>query len=376
MPQLSRRIANLAGSPVRAMLKAAQQPGMISFAGGLPAPDSFADIALPPPPAEILQYGPTEGEPALRERISEELALTGLHCPADRIMVLSGSQQGVDLAAKLCVDEGTVIGVESPAYLAALQVFRLFGASFQPVTPGGNWAVGQAPAMAYVTPTFQNPTGRCWSLAERQGLAAACDAQDVVLFEDDPYRDLVFGPCERTPVASFVTSSEWIYQSSFSKTVAPGLRLGYLAASEGVFQKLAFLKQAADLHSNRLSQWIVLNYLNDPNRAERMRALVDRYIRRRNLFAAAMQAHLGGLADWEMPNGGLFFWLTLRDGLEAAALLDRCVARGVLFTPGSFFEAFGHGVSSTLRLNFSHADEASAERGLAIMAEEIRRMAG
>ena len=291
-------------------------------------------------------------------------------------MVLSGSQQGVDLAAKLCVDEGTSIGVESPAYLAALQVFRLFGATFQPVTPGGMWEAGQAPAMAYVTPTFQNPTGRCWTHAERQGLAASCDAHDVVLFEDDPYRDLVFGPCERTPVASFVKSAEWIYQSSFSKTVAPGLRLGFLAASEGVFQSLAFLKQAADLHSNRLSQWIVLNYLNDPNRAQRMSALVGRYTRRRDLFAAAMAEHLGGLADWEVPQGGLFFWLTLRGGLNAATLLDACVARGVLFTPGSFFEAFGSGASSTMRLNFSHAAEASAERGLRIIGEEVRRLLG
>jgi DNA-binding transcriptional MocR family regulator len=274
------------------------------------------------------------------------------------------------------MDEGTSIGVESPAYLAALQVFRLFGARFQPITPCVDFTPGEAPVMAYVTPTFQNPTGRCWTLEERKGLAASCDAHDVVLFEDDPYRDLVFGPCERTPVASFVTSAEWIYQSSFSKTVAPGLRLGFLAASEGVFQNLAFLKQAADLHSNRLSQWIVLNYLNDPNRAQRMSALVGRYTRRRDLFAAAMAEHLGGLADWEVPQGGLFFWLTLRDGLDAAPLLDACVARGVLFTPGSFFEAFGAGTSSTLRLNFSHADEASAERGLKIIGEEVRRLRG
>ena len=368
MAVLAKRMENLAGSPVRAMLQASQQPGVISFAGGLPAPDSFADIALPPPPADWLQYGPTEGEPELRAIISEELEKTGLICPAERILILSGSQQGVDLVAKLMVEDETPVAIEETSYLAALQVFRLFGARFQRLGEEAE----EKPRLVYVTPTFQNPTGRCWTLDERKDLAARCEAEDSVLFEDDPYRDLVFGDCERTPIAAFLKGGSFVYQGSFSKTVAPGFRLGFLAASEDLFSPLAHLKQAADLHANRLSQWYVLTYLKDPGRAQRMSALTLRYRRRRDLFQAALQRHLGDVADWEAPKGGLFFWLKLRAGLDAQAVATRALARGVLVTPGVHFEAFSPGWSSNLRLNFSHADEGSAERGLAILGQIVR----
>lgn len=376
---VSKRIADLKGSAVRAMLSAAQQPDVISFAGGLPAPDSFADLDFPPPPVDMLQYGPTEGEPALRAAIAAELALIGLDCGADQILVLSGSQQGIDLAAKLYVDHGTPVAVESPAYLAALQVFRFFGAELSVLDradPAAAWTAAApptlAPTLAYVTPTFQNPSGHCWTAAERDALAGACDDAGVTLFEDDPYRDLAYDPCERTPVCARLKSASWIYQGSFSKTVAPGLRLGFLAASADLFPHLVNLKQAADLHTNRLSQWYALSYLNDPNRAQRLGGLVARYRRRRDLFAAAMDRHLGDLADWEVPAGGLFFWATLKSGADTAELLTRARQRGVLFTPGEHFLALPQGPSATLRLNFSHADEEAAERGLAILAELLK----
>ncbi len=370
MVSLSKRIADLHGSPVRAMLEAANQTDVISFAGGLPAPDSFATIRLPEPPRDLLQYGVTEGESGLREKISEELAVIGLHCPAGRILVLSGSQQGIDLAAKLCIDPGTAIAVEEPSYLAALQVFRFFGAKLQ--TLESDWS-SSMPSLAYVTPTFQNPTGGCWSREQREAMARACDRHDVVLFEDDPYRDLAYDPCDRTPICSLIKTASWIYQGSFSKTVAPGLRIGFLAASEEIFTHLVHLKQAADLHTNRLSQWVVLQYLSDPSRGERLDELITRYRRRRDLFADAMQRHLGGLADWDIPPGGLFFWATLRDGLSAETLLKRAITRKVLFTPGRHFCVDPETALSTLRLNFSHADEESAERGLAILGELIRQ---
>ena len=375
MATLSRRIADLEGSAVRAMLDAAQQGGMISFAGGLPAPDSFDDLNLGQPPRDLLQYGPTEGEPALRERISQELAGIGLDCPPSRVLVLSGSQQGIDLVAKLCIDAGTPVAVEDPSYLAALQVFRFFGARLQTLDPealGESWSRTAKPALAYITPTFQNPTGRCWTRPQREALAEACDQGDVILFEDDPYRDLAYDPCDRTPVCSLIKSAPWIYQGSFSKTVAPGLRLGFLAASEQLFAHLAHLKQAADLHTNRLSQWSVLQYLNDAGRPDRLEQLVARYRRRRDLFAAALERHLGGLADWDMPPGGLFFWATLRGGLSAETLLQRAIPRKVLFTPGGHFNIDHRPASAALRLNFSHADEASADRGLAMLGELIR----
>jgi 2-aminoadipate transaminase len=361
MPVLAQRIDRLEGSPVRAMLKAAQQPGVISFAGGLPAPDSFADITLPNFTPDMLQYGPTEGEPALRARVAEELCALGFDVPAERVMIISGSQQGIDLMGKLTVDVGAPIAVEEPTYLAALQVFRLFGARFV----GLDW--DEPPCMAYVIPTFQNPTGDCWNLEKRQALADACEADGVILFEDDPYRDLAYDPCERRPVASLMGKGSWVYQGSFSKILAPGLRLGYLAASEDLFPHLVRLKQAADLHSNRLSQAMALAYLNDPARMQRLSALCTRYRTRRDGFAEAMDRHLGLYADWQVPPGGLFFWATLRDGRRADALLEKARERNVLFTPGQHFTADGEACASAMRLSFSHADAAQAEQGLATL---------
>jgi len=373
MARLSVRSADIKPSPVRDMLNVSQRPGMISFAGGLPSPETFAGLDLPPPPRDLLQYGPTEGEPALRERIAADLAALGLDTDADRILLLSGSQQGIDLTAKLVVDAGTTLAVESPAYLAALQVFRFYGADFQVIDradPAAGWDKA-APAMAYVIPTFQNPTGQCWSHVEREAMAQACLAHDVILFEDDPYRDLVYEPSDRTPACAGMKGGSWIYQGSFSKTVAPGLRLGYLTASPDLFPLLVQLKQAADLHTNRLSQWMVLQYLNDPGREARMEEVAALYRGKRDAFADALTRHLGNLASWSLPPGGLFFWLTLAGDVDVEALLKKAVERGVLFTPGSHFLAEG-GASPTIRLNFSLAEPEAAERGLAVLAELLR----
>ena len=373
MARLSMRKADLHASPVREMLSVAQRPGVISFAGGLPSPETFAGLDLRPPPQALLQYGPTEGEPDLQEQIAKELTALGIDAPAERILVLSGSQQGIDLVAKLVVDPGVGVAVESPAYLAALQVFRFFGARFEILdraAPAAGWDEA-APALAYVTPTFQNPTGQCWTTAERLAMARACDAHDVILFEDDPYRDLAYEPCDRRPVSADLKSASWIYQGSFSKTVAPGLRLGFLTASEDLFPYLVRLKQAADLHTNRLSQWMVLQYLTDPDREARMARVVDLYRRKRDVFAEALTRHLGDRAAWATPPGGLFFWLTLADGVDAEALLKRALERNVLFTPGSHFLAQG-GASSTLRLNFSLAAPEAAERGLKVLGALLR----
>lgn len=376
MPKLSLRTADLHASPVREMLAVAQRPGMISFAGGLPSADSFLDLDLSAPPVEALQYGPTEGEPALRARIAEELAALGLDTAPERVLVLSGSQQGIDLVAKLVVDRGTRVAVESPAYLAALQVFRFFGAELMPFQRGYSdtgWS-GRRPALAYVTPTFQNPTGACWTAEERRDLARACELRDVILFEDDPYRDLAYGPCERTPAAALVRGASWVYQGSFSKTVAPGLRLGFLTASADLFPHLARLKQAADLHTNRLGQCMVLRYLQDEGRPARTARVAALYRQKRDAFDAALTRHLGGLARWQVPTGGLFFWVELAGGVDSQALLARAVDQGVLFTPGAHFLAEG-GASSAMRLNFSLAEPEAAERGLAVLGALLRERA-
>lgn len=371
----SSRTRDLHPSPIREILSVVNRPGMISFAGGLPALDSFPQFSLDAMPQHILQYGPSEGEWELRQKIAEELHGRGLQCMAEQVLILSGSQQGIDLVAKLFIDPGTAVAVESPTYLAALQVFRFFGARFvayDAETLDVHELLREKPAFAYAIPTFQNPSGRCLNATERAALAAACDSARIPLFEDDPYHDLVYDSCERSPVCGRLQRAPWIYQGSFSKSLAPGLRLGYLAASPDLLPYLTSLKQAADLHSNRVSQWLVLQQLNDPARSRHLDELAQRYRQRRDNFEAALRHHFGDLASWQTPPGGLFFWLTLNRRIDTRQLLSRAIEEGVAFMPGEPFLPVDVDSCGQLRLNFSHASEVQADLGLGKLAALVR----
>lgn len=376
MTRFSARARDLHASPIREILSVVNRPGMISFAGGLPAPDSFPQFSLDAVPQPMLQYGPSEGEWELRQRVADDLHARGLQCSAEQVLILSGSQQGIDLVAKLFIDPGTTVAVESPTYLAALQVFRFFGARFAAYDPDAldvpSWR-REKPAFAYAIPTFQNPSGRCLDVRQREALAEACDAAHVPLFEDDPYRDLVYDACERTPVCARLRNAPWIYQGSFSKNLAPGLRLGYLVAAPELLPFLTRLKQAADLHSNRVAQYLVLQQLNDPSYEQRLVKLAERYRRRRDAFESALHRNFGDLASWQTPAGGLFFWLTLNRRIDTRLLLPKAIEAGVAFMPGEPFLplAVSDGCGQ-LRLNFSHASEEQAETGLEKLSELVR----
>lgn len=375
LPRYSNRVADLHPSPIRDMLSVIDRPGMISFAGGLPAVESFPRLNPGAAPTACLQYGASEGDGFLREQVASELRALGLDCATEQVLILSGSQQGLDLVAKLFIDAGTEVAVESPTYLAALQVFRFFGASFLQFSasqPQGIASSERKPAFAYAIPTFQNPSGHCYSRTERAALAAACDESGIPLFEDDPYRDLTYDVCERTPVSSLLRRAPWIYQGSFSKSLAPGLRLGYLAASPELLPYLVRLKQAADLHSNRLSQWLVGEQLSSPLRQDRLAAVVAGYRKKRDAFNAALHRHFSGIADWENPPGGLFFWLKLRHPVDTRTLLAEAIRRSVIFMPGENFYVHGDDGLGTLRLNFSLATEEMSDVGLARLAELFR----
>jgi 2-aminoadipate transaminase len=378
-PRFSQRVSGLEASPVREILAVLERPGMISFAGGLPAPETFPEITLASVPRSALQYGPTEGDTGLRLRVAENLRSVGLACSAEQVLILSGSQQGIDLVAKLFVDVGTPVAVEAPTYLAALQVLRYFGASLQRLDisrPHAGMDPRSPPALAYVVPTFQNPTGYCYTGPERAALAAVCDELSVPVFEDDPYRDLAYEACDRTPVCTHVKRTSWIYQSSFSKSFAPGLRLGYLAASPDLMPFLIRLKQASDLHSSRVSQWVVLGQLQDAHSADRLREVVAVYRQKRDAFAAALGEHFGRLATWQVPRGGLFFWLRLNVAIDTRRLLPQAIEKGVAFMPGESFFPDRPNASGALRLNFSHASEGQVDRGLSILAKLFREASG
>lgn len=368
---LASRIENLAESPVREILKVIEQPGMISFAGGLPATECFPDFDYSRLHSGHLQYGASEGEAELRASVAQSLCERGLDTRADNVLILSGSQQGIDLVAKLMVESGTKVAVETPTYVAALQAFDLYGAEYVGYTVDEPNLCG-AP-LTYAIPTFQNPTGLCYTTAQRQQLASVCEQSGSVLFEDDPYRGLVYSACDRTPVCTYMKNSSWIYQSSFSKTHAPGLRLGYMTCSESLFKHLVRLKQAADLHSCRISQHLIMGLLNRSDE----RDLIGFYRRRRDNFQNALLQEFSHLADWTVPAGGLFFWLQLKPefAIDTRQLLKQSIAEGVAFMPGEAFYPLGSVPQSALRLNFSHTPEAQVHGGLKTLARIIESAA-
>lgn len=378
---LSERIDRLHPSPVREILRAATGRDLSSLAGGLPAEETFP--SFPGLPGGWAQYGTTEGEAELREEISRLLRRRRLECPAERILVLNGSQQGLDLAAKLFVDPGTPVLCEAPTYLAALQVFRLFGARLYglPIGPQGPDPAAIGPALAqsrarlaYAIPTYQNPTGIVWSEDTREALARAADAHNCAILEDDPYCEIGFGPKPPSPICSRLRKAPWIYLGSFSKSFVPGLRMGFLAASADLFPYLERLKQAADLHSNRLSQALVLQDLRDPTRSARLDAVREEYRRRRDAFDAALRRHFPS-AEWTSPDGGLFFWTRLSRRLDLREVFQEALDAGVAFLPGE--HCFPGGAEpGWARLNFNHCTPERADRALGILAEVVARGEG
>ncbi|MGQ7848181.1 aminotransferase-like domain-containing protein [Granulosicoccus sp. 3-233] len=372
----SNRIANLRSSPIREILRVIDQPGMVSFAGGLPALDTFPSLSLDGMPVSTLQYGASEGEPALRSMIAQRMQGMGLDIPADQVMVVSGSQQGIDLVAKLFIDPGSRVALESPSYLAALQVFNYYGMqpiSLNPDEPEMALATGtNSPPLTYIIPTFQNPTGNCWTGDQRERLAQLADETGTVVFEDDPYRDLVYDSVDRQPVCARLRKASWIYQGSFSKSLAPGLRVGFMVASADLMPFLLRLKQASDLHTSRISQWLILQQLQVADEASRLLLLAEHYRARRDAFQADLLKHFEGLAAWELPPGGLFFWLRLAGEIDTSLLLDEAIRRNVAFMPGEPFFIDQSTRYPALRLNFSHAADADRQRGLQTLAGLLR----
>lgn len=372
----AQRIQYLTSSIIREILAAAQKPGVISFAGGLPAAASFPEVDWSTLPESLKQYGMSEGEPELREAIAAEARAKGLKCEASQVLVLSGSQQGLDLVAKLFVDPDSSILVESPTYLAALQTFHLFQAQCQGVSlteDGLDLSVLERqirehqPRMAYLIPSFQNPSGTCYSVKARQDVAAMLDQYGLPLIEDEPYCELDYDGVPKPPISSLLQRAPWVFQGSFSKILMPGLRIGYLIAHPSLMPYLVRLKQAADLHTNRPGQWLALEYMRSADKQQRLARLQDFYRERRDAFAAALQSEFADLADWQVPSGGLFFWLKLKKPRDTRPLLQPALAAGVAFMPGEAFFAEAEPPVGYLRLNFSHTEPE-------LMVEGLRRL--
>jgi DNA-binding transcriptional MocR family regulator len=375
-------MSRLTPSLVREILAAATNSDMISFAGGLPATD-----LMPPLPlgaigdATLNQYGATEGEPAYRNAVAEWIGETGLIVAPSQILPLSGSQQGLDLAAKLLIDPGTAILTEAPTYIAALQVFRLFGADIYttalheegPVLDELERNLDECrPRCIYLIPTFQNPTGTCYSLEARRAVADLLDHYGTFLIEDDPYRTVSLDVAKTPiPVSALLKRAPWIYLGSFSKILWPGWRLGYLAAREDLMPHLVSLKQALDLHTQRPGQMAVSHWLNSRERESDIERLRTGYRLRRDAMQKALTNHFGDIAQWQEPKGGLFFWIRLREHQATRALLAEAMEAGVAFMPGETFYADTPS-REHIRLNYSHATPEQMDHGLALLSKMLR----
>ncbi|WP_024673368.1 aminotransferase-like domain-containing protein [Pseudomonas syringae] len=377
----SERVSRLKSSLIREILAAAQRPEVMSFAGGLPAESMLPNVEWADMPVSLGQYGMSEGEPALREALAAEARALGIACEASQVMVVSGSQQTLDLAAKLYIDKGTEVLLEAPTYLAALQIFQLFGADCITVPLLAEGPDLQAmrqrlerhrPAFAYLIPTFQNPSAVRYSQASRDAVAALLDEFGVTLIEDEPYRELTFDGGSAKPIVSSLRKASWIYTGTVSKTLLPGLRVGYLIASPDLFPHLLRLKQSADLHTNRLGQWQALQWIGTEHYREHLRTLREFYRGRRDAFEQALQQHFADLAVWNSPQGGLFFWLTLKQPLDTRTLLNAALAQDVAFMPGEPFFANPDANHGYLRLNFSHIDPARLDEGIKRLASVVR----
>ncbi|PWU30368.1 GntR family transcriptional regulator [Pseudomonas sp. RW407] len=377
----SERIARLKSSLIREILAAAQRPEVMSFAGGLPAEPMLPKVDWADMPASMGQYGMSEGEPALREAIAAEARALGVPCEASQVLIVSGSQQTLDLASKLFIDPGTEVLLEAPTYLAALQAFQLFGADCVTVPLGAEGpdvaALRQRlerhkPAFAYLIPTFQNPSGVRYSEERRDEVAALLDEFGVTLIEDEPYRELVFDAGSATPLVSRLKKASWIYTGTVSKTLLPGLRVGFLIATPDLFPHLLRLKQSADLHTNRIGQWQALQWFGSEAYRGHLAELRDFYRIRRDAMQAQLEEHFADLAEWNVPQGGLFFWLTLKQPVDTRGLLDKALQQNVAFMPGEPFFTDPDANPGHLRLNFSHVAPERLGEGLRRLAAVIR----
>jgi 2-aminoadipate transaminase len=381
-PPVATRLRDVASSPVREILALTQRPGVISFAGGLPAPDlfdapglraAFAAALADGSYGRTLQYSTTEGDPALRAAIAARLGARGLPTGADDVLVTSGSQQALTLVAAVLLEPGDTVLVEEPSYLAALQCFQMAGARVVPIPCDDDGLDPEAlpalvrrehPKLVYTVPTFHNPTGRTLPIERRRALAQAAARLGLWIVEDDPYGELRYRGEPVAPVASLPGAEDrTIALSTLSKVLVPGLRIGWLRAPAALHRALVVAKQAADLHTSTIDQAAAAHWLASRDLDAHVAGLCAAYGPRRDALVDGLPGALPDGSRWTRPDGGMFVWVRLPDGWDADVLLEAALEREVAFVPGwPFFP--GPPDRATLRLSFTTHTEVEIAEGL------------
>jgi 2-aminoadipate transaminase len=387
----SLRNRRVRSSEIRELLKIADQPGMISFAGGLPSPEAFplqrfeeaCHKVIAEQANHALQYGRTEGCEFLRDWIASNMARYGIRAKFENVMITSGAQQALDLIGKLFLDRGDRVLVEAPTYLGALQAFNAYGAEYisVPIDNDGlrtdlvEEPLRSSPKFMYVLPNFQNPAGTTLSEGRRHELVLLADKYGVPIIEDDPYGQLRY---EGEHIPSMVvidrenlrgdagySIGNVIYLGTFSKTVAPGLRLGWIVAPPEVIAKLVQLKQSTDLHTATFTQHVAFEVVRDGFLEEHVKFIRKLYRERRDVMLQALTQYFPPEVKWTRPQGGLFLWVTLPQTLDSHKILDAAVAQKVAFVPGNSFYANPVGpVDHHMRLNFSNEKPETIHEGI------------
>ncbi|RKD68146.1 2-aminoadipate transaminase [Sinobaca qinghaiensis] len=379
----AKRVRHMQSSAVRDILKVVNKGDVISFAGGLPDEKLFPveavrkafDQALSSN-NKVLQYGETEGVPALKEILAERMRQKQIEREPEHILVTSGSQQAIDLFARIMFDPRDIVLTENPTYLAALQVFQSYEVNIVPVDSDDDGMLEEdleekiirlKPKCIYVVPTYSNPGGKVWSLERRKQLMKLAKKHHVIVFEDDPYGDIKFDEADTVPPLASMDNNEYVvYTSTFSKTVVPAMRTGWIAGPYQIIRMMAQAKQATDLHTNSLTQHALVHLMNEFDLDEHIRMLCTEY-KERMLVMKSLLDKVDGVSYIE-PRGGMFFWVNMPEQVNTTALLAEAVESGVAFVPGAPFYV-RKPEQNTLRLNFTNADPEKIENGMKKLVE-------
>ena len=391
LPPFSDRMKNIPESFIREILKVSSQPETISFAGGLPNPGFFpadklavaAENVLRKDGTAALQYWITEGYLPLRDYIAEwQSHRMGTKVNAEDILMLNGSQQGLDLAARLFLNPSSPVLLEGPSYLGAIQAFSAYQPEFHHIKiyEGGpdpfsfnDMMQTLKPVLFYCIPNFQNPTGNTYDISHRNQLAAIGRSSKTAWVEDNPYGEIYFEG-DRPPDFFSLIPEKTIYLGSFSKIVSPGMRLGWAMGPRQIIKKMAIAKQASDLHSNTLAQRTIYQFLMNNSLEDHLTSIRIFYKSQAEFMIAAMRQHFPKEVTWITPKGGMFIWVTLPFGIDANLLLKKAIAENVLFVPGNNFYVGGMHGGNCLRLNFSNPSKEEIVKGIRILGNLIFQM--